>query len=462
MFAFGQDEADNKRKLHVYIVMLNKFLKTIEKITPPKFRWILNHDGFKRYFANTGWMFFGKVFSISLSFLVGVYIARYLGPANYGLFNYVISFVGLFSFITSFGIDSIVSREIIKNHNLKDKIIGTGFFLKLFGSFLAILSVVGVSFFTTKDTLTLVLIFLFSLSYIPLAFNVVDIYFQSQVLSKNSVRAQILASVISAILKIFCIYFQKGIIWLLSVYVLETLLLAIFLIIAFKRQGHSFRLWKFNKNIALLLLKNSWPLMLSSVAIGIYMKIDQVIIKNMLGNEQAGIYSVAVKIAEVWYFIPSLICLSLFPAIVNAKKVGCELYKNRLKKLYRLMFWMSLSFAALVSFFSRQIIWVLFGEVYLGAASTLSLYAWTGVTVSLGVALSQYLVTENYTKISAATTVFGAISNVGLNFLFIPKYGIMGAAMATLLSYLFSVFGIFLFRKTRNHGILILKSIINF
>jgi len=93
--------------------MLDKFFKFFARFVPVKFRWILNHDGFKRYFANTGWMFFGRFFMLGISFFVGIYIARYLGPSNYGLVSYVISFVGLFGFLASFGIDTIAGREII-------------------------------------------------------------------------------------------------------------------------------------------------------------------------------------------------------------------------------------------------------------------------------------------------------------------------------------------------------------
>jgi hypothetical protein len=76
-----------------------------------KEKWV--HAGFQKYLQNTGWMFFGRVFMLIIAFFVGIYIARYLGPANYGLFNYAISFAGLFGFLTSFGIDGIVSREIM-------------------------------------------------------------------------------------------------------------------------------------------------------------------------------------------------------------------------------------------------------------------------------------------------------------------------------------------------------------
>jgi O-antigen/teichoic acid export membrane protein len=442
--------------------MTNKLFKLIERITPIKWHWVLNHDGYKRYFANTGWMFGGKFITLGISFFISIYIARYLGPSNYGLLNYVISFVGLFAFLSSFGVDGIVSREIIKDHDKKDEIIGTAFYLKIIGSLLAILSIVIVSISITKDIFTLGLILLFSLNFIPQAFNVIETYFQSQVLSKKVVTAQFIANIISTILKVLCIILGKGIFWLTLIYVVETSIYALILVFSFRKFGNHLRKWKFNINIAKNLLKDSWPLMLSSIAIGIYMKIDQVMIKNMLGNEQAGIYAVAVRLSEVWYFIPGIICTSLFPAIINAMHTDNELFISRMRKLYFLVFWFSIIMAVFVTIFSYGIIKILFGLQYMAAITTLQIYVWAGISVSLGIASSQYLLAKNMTKIFFYNTLFGAMVNVILNMILIPKMGINGAAFATLISYTVATFGVLMFSESRNQGLLILKSIISY
>ena len=420
------------------------------------------HAGFQKYLKNTSWMFFGRFFTLGVSFFIGIYIARYLGPSNYGLLSYVTSFVGLFGFLASFGIDSIVSREIINNHDKKDEIIGTGFYIKIVGSLIAIVSVLIVSFFTTKDLFTLGLIWLFSLNFIPQSFNILETYFQSQVLSKKVVTAQVAANIISTILKISVILLNKGIFWLTLIYIIETSIYALILLFSFRKFGNHIRKWRFNIGVAKSLLKDSWPLMLSAVAISIYMKIDQVMIKNMLGNEQAGIYAVAAKLSEVWYFIPGIICTSLFPSIINTMNASKELFENRMQKLYSLMFWISFFIASFTTIFSYLIIKILFGAAYMGAVTTLQIYVWAGVAVFLGGAVGQYLIVSNLTKISFYNTALGALVNVTLNIILIPKIGIAGAAIATLISYLTATFGIFLFKSTRRQGLLILKSIISY
>ncbi|MEI6191059.1 MAG: flippase [bacterium] len=436
-------------------------MSTIPSITFSYIKEKWSHAGFQKYLKNTSWMFFGRIFMLGISFLVNAYIARYLGPANFGLLNYTISFVGLFGFIASFGIDNIVNREIVRNHNLKSEIIGTSFYLKIMGGILAVITIFTVSYFSTSDQMLLGLIWMFSLTYIFQAFNIIDIYFQSQVLSKYTIIISVIGSIISTILKICLLLSHSGIIWLVAIYTLETVITATGFILIFIYKGHKLKEWIFNKKIALMILKDSWPLMLSSIAIGIYMKIDQVMIKNMLGNEQAGIYAVAVKLSEVWYFIPSVVCASIFPAIINSLTVSKEFFESRLKKLYSLMFWLSFLIAIFITIFSYPIIKILFGDLYLGAVTTTQIYVWAGIGVSLGIAINQYLLAQNLTKISFYATLIGAIVNIILNIILIPKIGINGAALATLLSYILSTFAVLFFKKSSDQGLLILKGVLN-
>jgi len=423
-------------------------------------REIWEHTGFQKYFRNTGWMFGGRIFILVISFAVSIYIARYLGPSNYGLFNYAVSFAGLFGFLSSLGLDNILNREIVKDHGKKDKLIGTSFYLKLVGSGLAIVTIFIISIFTTNDPLTLILIWLFSIRFIPASFNVLEAYFNSQVLSKKVVIPQIIAAIISAILKILLIYFDKGIFWLTVIYIVETLVIASLLVFNYKKIGNQLSKLKFDMVVAKDLLSNSWPLILSGVAVGIYMKIDQVMIKNILGNEQAGLYAVAVKLSEVWYFIPIIITGSVFPAIINAYKKSEEEFNKRMSKLYFLMFWSSFLIAISTTFLAEPIIKILFGEAYLGSIVVLQIYVWSGIFVFLGVVVSKYLLTKNYLKISLIGTLLGSIINVLMNFVLIDRIGIQGAAISTFLSYLVPIFLVLFVHKTRNHGLLMLKSII--
>jgi O-antigen/teichoic acid export membrane protein len=229
------------------------------------------------------------------------------------------------------------------------------------------------------------------------------------------------------------------------------------------KEKKSIFLWKFDFKLAKKLLKNSWPLILSGIVVTIYMKIDQIMIKEMLGVKEVGKYAAAVTLSESWYFIPVIICNSLFPAIVNAKKVGETLYYERLQKLYNLMTWLSLSIAIFFTFFSKFIVNLLYGKEYMEAANVLTIHIWAGVFVFLGMASGKWLISENLQKYTAINTTIGAIINVILNYILIEKIGIKGAAISTLISYFFSAyFSLLFFKKTRKNFIRISKSLITF
>ncbi len=427
--------------------MLDRFFRTIERITPAKWHWILNHGGFRRYFANTGWMFLGQMMSLILSFFIGVWLARYLGPENYGTISYVVAFAGLFSFIASLGVDGILNRELVAHPEKKDELMGTAFRLKLIGGFLAFFVTVVAAFIFESSWLIRSLISLYSLVFIMQAVSVISIFFQANVLSKNNVRAVFIATLISSILKVILILSGKGIIWLALIYFLDSVWQGLGYLLAYKR--HKLRIidWKYNKELAKRIISSSWFLMLSSASVYIYMKIDQVMIGRFLGETAVGLYAAAIRLVEVWYFIPVIICSSIFPAIVNAKKTDNNVYKKRLKALYLLMTVAALIIAFPVSILSPWLINLFFGLDFSSSAPVLQIYIWSSIGFFLGWAINQYLLSENKTKTIMFYNLFSMILNIGLNLVLIPRLGLMGAAWSTLISYSMGPVVILIFSK---------------
>jgi Membrane protein involved in the export of O-antigen and teichoic acid len=429
--------------------MLDKIFALIEKFVPPKWRWVFSHGGFRRYFANTGWMFFGQMFSLLVSFFIGAWLARYLGPQNFGVLSFSMSFAGLFAFIASLGIDGILSRELVKFPEKQNELMGTSLGLKLIGGSVAFLLSINAAFFFEHDPLIRLLIILFSLSFILQAIGVITTFFQANVWAKKVIKVQLLAMALSSVFKILAIIFGLGVTWITLIYVLDGVWGGWGLIVAYRKNGLRIREWKFNWKLALGILADAWPLMLSGAAISVYMKIDQVMIGNMLGETKVGLYAAAVKISEIWYFIPIIICTSLFPAIVNAKMSDKASYKKRLHDLYWLMFFLATALAVPISILAKPIVALIFGIRYLPAAGALQIHIWAGLGVFWGVALNQYLLSENRTFINLVLTLSSAVLNVILNLYLIRSWGINGAAMATLISYLFVPVSFFTYNSIR-------------
>ncbi|KKQ61466.1 MAG: Membrane protein [Parcubacteria group bacterium GW2011_GWE2_38_18] len=395
----------------------------------------LAHPGFQRYFKNTGWMFFGQMFSLLVAFFVGARIARYLGPENYGVLNYVLSFAGIFGTIASLGIDSILSREIITYPEQKNKLLGTGFGIKIFGGSLAfILASISVLLMENQFLIRL-LVILYSSVYILQAINVISIYFQSEVKAKNNVKVQLAVTILSAVLKILMMILHKGVIFIVFVYIFDFIWQAIGFIWIYKRSNFKISNWSFDLPLAIKIWRNSWPLMLTAAVSFIYFKIDQVMIGRLMGKQEVGWYAAAVKIAEVSYFLPGIICGSLFPAIVNAKKVGVEFYHRRLKNFYLLMSIIPILINVPIMLLAEPIILILFGQDFIYSIGILKIYTWSSIGLFLGWAVQYHLTSENFIKTIFFTNLIAMITNIALNLVLIPKIGLYGSAYATLISY---------------------------
>lgn len=424
--------------------MLNNLVTSFSRLVPVKWRWIFQHRGVKKYAANTSWMFFGQIFSLLLSFFIGAWLARYLGPENYGVLNYSIAFVGLFGFIASLGVDWVLNRELIKYPEKRDELLGTAFRLKIIGGVIAcFLTILSAILFKSSPLIKL-LIILFSFSFVLQAINIVSIYFQAGAKSKNNIKALLTATIISSFLKIFVILLNQGVIWIMVVYTLDSAWQGIGFIFAYKHYGLKIKDWRFNQALAREILKSSLPLMLAFVAASVYLKIDQVIVGSMLGNREVGLYAAAVKLVEVWYFIPTILCVSLFPAVVNASKTGPDSYWRRLKSFCILMVVIPIIIAVPITFLASPIVNILFGPSYLESVPVLQIYIWSSLGLFLGMAIGQYLISENLIKIIFWLNFLSMIINIILNLIFIPIFGLLGAAWATLISYLVMPIGFFL------------------
>lgn len=400
-----------------------------------KIKNLKNDKGFMTYFKNTSWLFSEKILRIFLGLFVGVWVARYLGPEQYGLFSYAQSFVVLFSALATLGLDGIVVRELVTDESKRDVLLGTSFLLKLIGSII-LLSFLAVAVnFTSNDIYTNSLIFIIASATIFQSFNVIDFYFQSKVLSKYVVFSNTISLFISSIIKVILILNNAPLIAFAVVVLFDAVILSFGLIYFYNHKNLSFKTWKFDKNVAVNLLKDSWPLILSGIVITIYMRIDQVMIKEMLGAFEVGQYAAAVTLSEGWYFIPTVICSSLFPAIIYAKKVSEELYYKRLQKLYIMMVWIAIAVALPITWLAEFIVNLIYGSEYILSSNVLKIYVWAGIFVFFGSAWSKWMILENLQKTVIKLQLLSLLTNLVLNYILIPKYGIEGAALSTLISY---------------------------
>lgn len=386
----------------------------------------------KKLFKNISWLFFDKIIRIIGGLFIGIWVARYLGPKDFGLLNYALAYTAFFTIFVKLGLDQILIREVVKKPKLTNYIMGTAFGLKFLGSIIAVILLSLSLYYLETDSLTKIIIFIISVGFIFNSVDVIDFFYQSKILSRYVVIVRNSAFLISAFFKVYLIIYEYNVIYFAVINTLEFFLAGLFLIIIYKKTGYKISKWRYSNRLAKKLLLFSWPLALSTFLIIIYTKVDQVMIGNMLNNEQVGIYSIAVRLSEAWLFVPAIIISTLMPYFIKLRESNNNLYHIRLTQLYSLMFWMGVFISLLIYLFGQELILLLYGNEYKNAYLALVFNIWSSIAISQGLARGIWLIGENLQKYRLYNNIIGVILNIILNMILIPKYGIIGAAIATL------------------------------
>lgn len=393
-----------------------------------------------RYFYNTSWLFVEKVFRIVMGLLVNIWLTRYLGPEQFGLFSYIQSVVSFFAIAAGLGLDGVIVRELVKNESQRDILLGTAFWLKLIANLvcIAILSLtITVISSNEKDNALAIII---ASASIFQSFNVIDFYFQSKVMSKYIVYANIIGLFLSSIVKIILILTDSPLIAFAYAIVFDNLIFSLGFIYFYSVHEHlSIKIWVFNTLCARNLLKNGVFFGFTAIIIALYMKIDQVILKEILGNEAVGQYVAATRLSELWYFLPVIIARSWYPAIENAKNNNNEeLYFSYLQKLFDWGALLAYIIILPTIMLPHWIISVLYGAQYYQAASVLVIHICTLLFVFQRIMSEYWVLSENLIYFEVIKTLSGLVVNVILNIILIEKYGIEGAAFSALISIMVS------------------------
>ena len=402
-----------------------------------------------------------RLVRMGITFLVIVYIARYLGPGDFGLLNYAISIVGVVIIFSQLGLEDVVTRELVNDPDHKNVLLGTGLLLKFSASLIVVLLLLAI-LSATSDAFEVLLIMVVACGMLFRALDVVEYYFRAIVQAKYIAYANFAQLFLSSALKIFLVYFEFELIWFAIAVLSESVIRAAFLVWLYLKHSGKLGSWRVAKEKAYSLLGASWPLLLSGIVVVIYMKIDQIMLKQMIDNEAVGYYAAAVQLSEAWYFVPVLVTISLFPAILASKKVSETLYIERLQKLYDLMAFIAFIVAVVMSFASVWLVTLFYGEAFRYSGSILFIHVWAGMAVFMGVVRGKWLLTENLQRHEISLHASGAVINVLLNIVLIPAYQGRGAAYATIISYFFAtiITPIFI-PKLRKSVAMILRAYIN-
>lgn len=405
--------------------ILNKYIKGLS-------------DNKQKIFTNLFWAMLGKIINMSGALLVGILVARYLGPSQYGLMNYVISYVTLFTVISNFGLDNIEIRELSKYPERKDPILGTCFLLRIFFAIIAFLLVIISLILSNADTYTSVVILIYSITLFSGSFNIIRNYFTSIVKNEYVVKSEITRTIIGACIKIILLWIKAPLEYFIAATMFDTILVASGYCISYNKIAGKISNWKYDKSIVYFYIKESFPLVLSGAAVIIYQRIDQVMIGNMIDNKSVGYFATAGKFLDLILFLPTVLTQTITPLLVKIKEKNKNEYEIKKKQFVGIVVWISILLSIAVSLSSYWLIYLTYGEKYLMAVPVLQIMAFKTVGMALSSSSGQIIIMEGIQKWAFIRNIIGCCICVLLNYTLIPTYGVIGSAWVTIATIAFT------------------------
>lgn len=391
------------------------------------------------YISNIIWLVIDKILRLSIGIILSVFMARVLGPQEFGKYSYIIAIAFFLGPIANVGFGGLIIKHLTYETISKEKILGTSFVLQLI---LSLLSILGLSvyyvFFDNKIEVLYAVIL--STSFLFQTSNIIKYYFESIVKAKYFIIVENGAFVLTSVFRLCALYFYNTFNIFIFILLLEPIFIFFGLIYVYNnKKKNKICDWKIDLDLTYNLFKKSIPFIISGFSIMVYMKTDLIIINKLLGSASSGLYSVALRLSEVYYTIPLILMSTFSPLLNSSKKDGHHFFLIKLQKLMYLVILISILIITFTMLFSDDLIYFLYGNNYAESSSVLKIHIWTGLFVFIGIISGQWFLLENLQWLVLFKTIFGAILNIILNFLFIPEHGITGAALATLISQFFSV-----------------------
>lgn len=402
--------------------------------------WFTEHEGLGKSLSNGTWMLMERMLSMVMAIVVSVWVARYLGPREFGVLSYAVAFVALFTPLAALGINNILVKELIMDRARERVLLGSALIARFLGTGAAIAICVASIYMVQggeggADKRLLWAVVALSIATAFNALDVAGLWLQS----KQVVRALMLwkmgVTLTAAAARIVAITSGAEVFAFVWIAAAETLLIDIVNLCAYFGFRERPQRWSSDRATMASLFAKSWPLILSSIAASIYLKIDQVMLAQMVGVTESGVYAVAARMSEVWYFIPQLLAAAVFPSLLRTKLVSDALYAQRMQICLAAFALTATGIAVVVTIFAGTIVHTLFGPQYAAAAAILQIHIWGGVFIFQRAVASKWMIAENLFVFSFVSHGVGAVLNVVLNLALIPRWGALGSAVATVISY---------------------------
>lgn len=388
---------------------------------------------------NTSWIIACKVVQSLLNLLVSMLTARYLGPSNYGVINYAASIVAFMLPLMQLGLRSTLVYELIQKPDEEGKTLGTALSMNVLSALLCMVSIAAfVTIANREEKTTIVVCILYSINLIFQALEMCQYWFQKNLISKYTSVISLVAYAVASLYKIFLLVTNKNIYWFAVAQAIDYCVIAIALLITYKKCGGQKLSFSFKRSKEMLAKSKYY--IISGMMVTIFAQTDRLMIKNMIGDTATGYYSAAVTCAGMASFVFAAIIDSMRPVILESKEQSGRAFELNVSRLFSIVFYMSLIQCVVMTVLAKPIIWVLYGKDYLSSVNTLRLVVWYVTYSYIGQVRNIWILAEKKQKYLLGINLSGALLNVLINAWVIPIWGIAGAAFASVITQFFTNF----------------------
>ena len=391
-------------------------------------------------------LLFEKGLTLAVTLSVTVVVARHLMPESFGRLSFLLALMTIAAPLMALGLNSLISRELLQRSVDTDVIIGSAMVLRFAAGLLiaALFSGVALFFLSVSDAKHLALLLFCSISNCTL---IIDFWLQAHVANFYASRLRFGTTVVYSVLRLSAVTLDADLEVFVYLLASEFVVTGLGYIALYQYLSGRLFFLQSSLNECSVLLKDSRWLFFSGIAAVLYLKIDQVMLGVLVDDRAVGMYALAAKFSEVWYFVPAALVTSYFPRLIR-KHANSDLdYACDIQKLNDFLFAAAVMIALVVTITGKWLVPFLLGEAYAEVLPILLVHVWAAVLVFMRALLSKWLIVENLLRLSLLSQVAGALANIALNAYLIPLYGPLGAAYATVFSYFIAGYGILFFNR---------------
>lgn len=400
----------------------------------------MNAGSAQRVRDSVFWLLADRGWRLVLNIAVLGVVARQLGVEEFGRLNYAASLAALFAPLASLGIEGLVVRELVRRPEDWRTLLGTAAGLRLGGGFIALLGV-GVVGFGHRDGYELAgLAMLVACGFVPQALEVTDLWFQKEIQSRYSAIARGAAALLGAGVKLKLVQMNAPLVWFALALGLDLALAATALACAYQQRGGRLSAWRFCPATARQLLREAAPLIGVGLLVAVYLRVEQVLVREVLGDGAAGVYFAAARLAEQWLVLPGLIISSVYPLLARHSTRESANQARRMQQLFDALTLLGLLLAAGVTVVGPWLVPLLFGEQYRAAVPVIQFLGWTAPLIFNGAARAQFLLLEQLTVYHIPSVLLGIAVNLTAGLWALPRFGPAGAAASAFGGYFCSAY----------------------